>query len=78
LVRTPEAGDRGANKLGAAETITPRLQVKYLQTRKEIHKLQMFLEGLELLLTDEKFGPLREEATLYNQNASYRLESIQD
>lgn len=69
---------KGSNELGAADTMTPRLQVKYLHTRKEIHKLQVFLEGLTLLLDDEKFGPLREEATLYNQNAIHRVESIRD
>jgi hypothetical protein len=68
----------GANELGAAEMITSRLQVKYLHTRKEIYKLQVFLEGLTLLLDDEKFGPLREEATLYNQNATHQVEGIRD
>lgn len=68
----------GANELGVAEMITPRLQMKYLHTRKEIHKLQVFLEGLTLLLDDEKFGSLREEASLYNQNAIHQVESIRD
>ena len=67
-----------ANELGAAEEIPPRLQIKYVQTVKEIHKIHLFLEGLELLLGDEKFGPLRHEAAQFTQNATNRINGIEE
>lgn len=65
-----------ANELGAAEEITPRLQMKYVQTLKEIHKIHLFLEGLELLLGDEKFGSLRQEADQFIKNATDKVGGI--
>ena len=52
-----------ADELGAAEEITPRLKLKHQQTLEEIHKLHVFLEGLEFLLGTERFhAPLSEHA----------------
>ena len=48
-----------ADELETSEEITLRMQVKYTQTMEEIHKIHLFLEGLELLLHSEKFGSLR-------------------
>jgi hypothetical protein len=54
-----------ADELRAAESLTLGSKMKYLGVRREIHKLQLFLDGLGSLLNDDKFGPLREEATLF-------------
>jgi len=67
-----------ADEFGAAEKITPRIQMMYVQTMQEIHKIHLFLEGLELLLDDEKFGSLRQEVAQYRKNTIHRFDSIKE
>jgi hypothetical protein len=67
-----------ADELGATEEITPSMQMKYVQTMEEIHKIHLFLEGLELLLGDEKFGSLRQEGAQCMENASHRRDGSKE
>ena len=50
--------------------------LKYVQTLEEIHKIHLFLEGLELLLGDEKFGSLRHETVQFVKNVTNKVDGI--
>jgi hypothetical protein len=45
-----------ADELGKAEVMTPRLKMKHQETMEENRKIKAFLDGLQFLLSAEKYN----------------------